>query len=199
MSAELASITSALIQGWFAFIGALIGALALIGTVWFGAKSALNAHKADKLAEAKRDIYLELVRKWQNFLMSCNSYRILQREEFFEQLFLNVKELTASLHESSFISDPFTKEKIMIFTIRFGDSINVITSYFVTWYATSSKEDKDFISNEIYEFMDLFGLDALKLQVDLRRELGLPEDEEVNRRIFEMQKEFSARVKANLK
>lgn len=199
MSAEVASITSALIQGWFSFVGALLGALALIGTVWFGAKSAINAHKADKLAEAKRDIYLELVRKWQNFLMSCNSYRILKREEFFEQLFVNIKELTASLHESSFISDPFTKEKIMIFTIKFGDSISVITSYFATWYVTSSKEDKDFISNEIYEFMDLFGLDALKLQVDLRKELGLPEDEEVNRRIFEMQKEFSARVKANMK
>ncbi len=199
MSAEIASIASAFIQGWFTIMGAFLGAAALIGTFWFGAKSALNAHKIDKLAEAKRDIYLELVRKWQNFLMSCHSYRIMNRDEFFDQFFLNVRELTASLHESSFISDPLTKEKIMVFTIRFSDSLNVVTSYFAKWYAISSKEEKDVINNEIYEFMDSFGLEALKLQNDLRNELGLPEDEEVNRRILEMQKEFSARVKANLK
>lgn len=199
MSAELASITSALIQGWFSFVGALIGALALIGTVWFGAKSALKAHKIDKLAEAKRDVYLELIRKWQKFLITCQSYRILNNHEFFEQFFTIVKELTASLHESSFISDPLTKEKIMIFTIRFSDSLKVITLFFSNWYSATSPEEKDFINIEIYEFMELFGLDAMKLQDDLRKELGLPEDEEVNRRIFEMQKEFSARVKANLK
>ncbi|MFT0178299.1 hypothetical protein V5H88_15435, partial [Acinetobacter baumannii] len=151
MSAEVASITSALIQGWFSFVGALLGALALIGTVWFGAKSALNAHKADKLAEAKRDIYLELVRKWQKFLITCHSYRILSDEEFFDEFFLIVKELTASLHESSFISDPNTKEKIMIFTIRFSDSLKVITLYFRNWYDSVSLEKKELINNEIYE------------------------------------------------
>ncbi|MEI1687054.1 hypothetical protein V8P55_02070 [Acinetobacter baumannii] len=198
MSAEVASITSALIQGWFSFVGALLGALALIGTVWFGAKSALNAHKADKLAEAKRDIYLELVRKWQKFLITCHSYRILSDEEFFDEFFLIVKELTASLHESSFISDPNTKEKIMIFTIRFSDSLKVITLYFRNWYDAVSLEKKELINNEIYEFTELFGLEALLLQTELRKELGLREDEEVNQRIFEMQKKFSARVKADL-
>ncbi|KRI61209.1 hypothetical protein APC62_09905 [Acinetobacter pittii] len=199
MSAEVASITSALIQGWFSFVGALLGALALIGTVWFGAKSAINAHKADKLAEAKRDIYLELVRKWQKFLITCHSYRVLKDEEFFDEFFIIVKELTASLHESSFISDPNTKEKIMNFTIRFSDSLKVITLYFRNWYDAVSLEKKELINNEIYEFTELFGVDALLLQSELRKELGLREDEEVNRRIFEMQKKFSARVKADLK
>lgn len=53
MSAAIASITSALIQGWLDRMGSLLGAAALICTFCFGARSALNAHKADKLALVK--------------------------------------------------------------------------------------------------------------------------------------------------
>lgn len=198
MDAIRATLDAAYIQGFFGFLGALVGAGVLIWSLRVTARNTLEAFKLEKLAEAKRDTYIELVRKWQSFLISCNSYRILEEHIFYDQYFIALKDLTASLHESSFISDPSTKEKIMNFTIRFGDSIASISKYFNKWYSATTDEEKRIINIELFEFMDDFALEALKLQDDLRTELGLPNNDEVNKRLLENQKKFAARIKSKL-
>jgi len=201
MSAEIASITSALIQGWFTFIGALLGALALIGTVWFGAKSALNAHKADKLAEAKRDIYLELVKSWFNFIMVFTSYQNIkedidlqtQMDDFFDKLSLSFRDLTTALHQSSFISEPLTKEKILDFTMKLSGDYFFLIGKVAQYYLI--KEERNDISLQLMDFMNEYGLECLELQKDLRIEIGISEDEAVNLRILKKQKEFAEKIK----
>lgn len=201
MSAEIATITSAFIQGWFTIIGAFLGAAALIGTFWFGAKSALNAHKADKLAEAKRDNYLELVKSWFNFILVFSSYQKInddddlniQMNDFFDKLSLSFKDLTTALHQSSFISEPLTKEKILDFTMKLSEDYFYLTGKVAQYYLI--KEERNEIYLQLMDFMNNYGLKCLELQKDLRIEIGISEDDVINSRILKKQKEFAEKMK----
>lgn len=201
MSAEIAS---AFIQGWFTIIAGLIGAAALIGTFWFGAKSALNAHKVDKLAEARRDNYSELVRSWYNFLIVFGSYLNIKEDidireqlnDFSEKFRIAFKDLSTALHQSSFISEPLTKEKILDFTMKLTEDYFYLNLRVVRYYLVINERDE--ISSHLMDFMNDYGLKCLELQKDLRVEIGITEDEEVNLRILNKQKEFAARVKSKI-
>lgn len=199
-----ATLDAAYIQGFLGFLGALLGAIVLICSIKITAKNTLEAHKVDKLAEAKRDIYLELVKSWFDFLLVFNKYQVIkenkdlkiQMEEYFENLKLSFSDLTTVLHQSSFISEPLTKEKILDFTMKLTEDYFYLNKQVSRYYLI--EKERDDLSIQLMELMDKYGLECLELQKDLRIEIGISEDEEVNLRILNKQKEFAARVKRRI-
>lgn len=204
MDAIRATLDAAYIQGFLGFLGALLGALVLICSIKITAKNTLEAHKVEKLAEAKRDIYLELVESWFNFLLVFNTYQNIkdnikletQMNEYFENFKSSFSGLITTLHQSSFISEPLTKEKILDFTMKLTEDYFYLNREVYRYF--SIKEERDDISIQLLDFMDEYGLKCLELQKDLRLEIGISEDEEVNLRILNKQKEFAARVKCQI-
>ncbi|MDV7667364.1 hypothetical protein R4642_03800 [Acinetobacter baumannii] len=55
------------------------------------------------------------------------------------------------------------------------------------------------IQFELMDFMNQYGLKAMDLQKDLRLEMGVNENEEINERILKKQKAFSEIIKAKIK
>ncbi|MGE8544277.1 MAG: hypothetical protein ACN6NS_08225 [Acinetobacter johnsonii] len=179
-------------------LGALIGALALLVTVRKTAEKVHDNFRADKLAEAKRDAYLNFIRKWQNILMVSSYYLNLKKSEFNEIHSKAWAELIGSLHEASFISNPSTKEKIMEFTFKISEDLFQIKDFHNQWYLLSESEialKPSEIILGIMEILDTQGLQALELQKFLRNEIGLIEDDEVEQRIMKLQKKLAEKVK----
>ncbi|UGQ31490.1 hypothetical protein [Acinetobacter calcoaceticus] len=195
-----ATIQGAQIQANYALWAAVIGGVFLLASIFFTAQFTLKAHKIDKLAEAKRDVYLELVRKWQNFMMVVFSFINVNKDTYIENYSLALKELIASLHETSFISDPLTKEKVLDFTMQLTEDLFKIRSYSQQFYDFEGNEAERLrIQIEMMDFMRDYGIKALDLQRELRIEIGLKEDEVINKRILKKQQKFYENIRLKLK
>jgi hypothetical protein len=196
-----ATIHGAQIQANYTLWAAVLGGIFLLGSIWLTVKSTLQAHKADKLAEAKRDVCLELVQNWYNFLSTLNSYQSIEEKEAYNANYQDtLTKLLSSLHKSSFISDPKTKELILDFTMDLTKSNFKIMELINNWYAIEI--DQAHKVNVIFELMDianLIGLRAMELQISLRKELGLNDDDVINQRILKKQKDFAEDVKKMLR
>lgn len=196
-----ATIHGAQIQANYTLWAAVLGGIFLLGSIWLTVKSTLQAHKADKLAEAKRDVCLELVQNWYNFLSTLNSYQSIEEKEAYNANYQDtLTKLLSSLHKSSFISDPKTKELILDFTMDLTKSNFKIMELINNWYAIEI--DQAHKVNVIFELMDIanpIGLRAMELQISLRKELGLNDDDVINQRILKKQKDFAEDVKKMLR
>lgn len=175
-------------------LGALIGALALLVTVRKTAEKVHDNFKADKLAEAKRDIFLNLVDRWMNYLMVVNSFKIKSQDEYRGDIFQATKDLLSSLHKSSFISAPKTKKEVMLFTFNFT-KINIEQTQIINnWYHSPNVE----LQYELFLILDKLAKDALDLQNLLRVELGIKNDPQIDLWLSEKQKEFFSEMKSVL-
>lgn len=204
MDAIRATIDAAYIQGFLGLFGALLGAIVLICSIKITAKNTLEAHKVEKLAEAKRDIYLDVVKSWYNFLLVFNTYQNIkdkvdikeQLSDFSENFRIAFKDLTTALHQSSFVSEPLTKEKVLDFTMKLTEDYFYLNLQVARYYLNINERDE--ISFHLMDFMNDYGLKCLELQKDLRVEIGITEDENVNVRILNKQKDFAAKVKSKI-
>ncbi|WP_262439279.1 hypothetical protein [Acinetobacter lactucae] len=120
-----------------------------------------------------------------------------QQKEFKDRFVASYRQLTTSLHESSFISEPETKEKILDFTMQFSEDFFYLNDEIVRWYA--NPEERMEIQFELMDFMNQYGLKAMDLQKDLRLEMGVNENEAINERILKKQKAFSKRIKGKIR
>lgn len=175
-------------------LGALIGALALLVTVRKTAEKVHDNFRADKLAEAKRDIFLNLVDRWMNYLMVVNSFKIKPQDEYRGDIFQATKDLISSLHKSSFISAPKTKKEVMLFTFNFTKKNIEQTQIINNWYHSPNAE----LQYELFLILDKLAKDALDLQNLLRGELGIKNDPQIDLWLSEKQKEFFSEMKSVL-
>ena len=88
---------------WGLIAAAAIGALALYFIAKITAEQVQGNFKADKLAEAKRDIFLNLVDHWMDYLMVVNTFRVNPKDEYGKAVFQATKYLVSSLHRLSLI------------------------------------------------------------------------------------------------
>lgn len=199
MDAIRATLDAAYIQGAFGLAGALIGALAIYFSLRITAKHTLHSHKIDKLVEAKRDVYLKLVSTWQDFIMSSNQYTRLDQESFINQFGITLTNLIAAMHQSSFISEPNTKESILDFMMELMDTIFTFREKVNDWYMSEDQSEKLKIQFEIMDILNVEALKALDIQILLRSEMGLQEDDGINQRISLKQIQFAKRMKEKIK
>ncbi|USA53853.1 hypothetical protein NDN13_01285 [Acinetobacter sp. C32I] len=196
-----AVLDAAYIQGVCAIIAALIGAYVIVKSIVEQAKNTLISHKVDKLTEAKRDVYLDLVQDWQSFLMDLSSYQSIElKENYLVKFQESLSKVLGSLHKASFISDPLTKEKILDFTMDLSKANFKFIEYIERWYALGgSSNERPQVVLDFMEYVEPIGLNAMNLQITLRDELGLKEDDDVNQRILKKQKDFSKEIRNRLR
>lgn len=195
-----ATIDAAYIQGALGVLAALIGALVLIYSIRITAKITLKGFKADKLAEAKRDIFVELVASWQDFLLTINTYVNLDHEAFSKNYQKSLYVLIESLHKSSFISDPETREIVLDFTMELTESLFTINQSISKWYGSNSNSERRLqIQFKIMDQINHQALKALDLLEILRKEMGLKNNDEISQRILEKQKQYAERIKTRLR
>lgn len=192
-----ATISAAHIQGIYAIVAAILGLIIVIVSILLG----YDGYKKDKLAEAKRDVYLELVQSWQGFLITVHGYKIEKDiEAYFKKFQESLFEVLGALHKASFISDPFTKEKVLDFTMEFSKTNFGIRPLVEQWYkAAEESDERQIVVIELMDLLNPVALQAMNLQIILRDELGLKENKLVNDRILEKQKDFAKDIKEKLR
>lgn len=176
---------------------ALIGALTLLIIARVTAAKVHENFRADKLAEAKRDAYLNLIDCWMRYLLDFNSFRIRDTEAHRMILFQSNQELISAMHKSSFISEPTTKKEIIEFSIEFSKQSFMLGDALRGWY---QNKDTGAISEEkiIMDCLEGLGLKAMSLQTKLREELGINNNKEIDDHILALQMQFSKEVRQKL-
>lgn len=173
-----------------AFLAALIGAWVLIHIARSTAEKVQENYKADKLAEAKRDIFLGLVDSWMNYLLVINSFRIYDLEEYGKIVLQANKDLVSSLHKASFISKPETKKEVMLFTFDFSRKNIEISKIIRNWYQSQEAD-----LPELFQILEDLGYQSLDLQNLLRTELGITNNPQIDSFLLDKQKEFFSEIK----
>lgn len=175
---------------WGVIAAASIGALALIVT----AIMVQGNFKADKLAEAKRDVFLSLVDHWMDYLLVVNTFRHIPEDEYRNAIFQATRDLVSSLHRSSFISDPKTKKELMLSTFNFTKKNIEISQIVDRWY-DPQEQDLHNLQYNLFQILDGLSYEVLALQNLLRTELGINNDLEIDSFILGKQKVFAAEIK----
>lgn len=186
-------IISAIIQGLATLIGAGVGAYVLMRSIKRTTNDAITLHKADKLAEAKRDIFLSFVDCWINYLLVINSFRVNLKDDYFKMVFQANRDLVSSLHKSSFISDSETRKAIMDFTFHQTEQNIKLTQITIDWFSESGNKN-EILSNVMIIAGDL-GDRAIILQDLLRNELGIKSDSNIDACINKRQEQFASKMK----
>lgn len=178
-------------------LAALIGALTLFIIARITAAKVHENFRADKLAEAKRDVYLNLVDSWMKYLLDFNSFRIREFEEHKMVVFQAHQELISAMHKSSFISEPITKKEIIEFSIEFSKQSFILAEELRGWYQNRNicaiSEEKN-----IMDCLESLALKVTGLQIKLRQELGINNDKEVDNYIYNLQMQFSRDLRQKL-
>lgn len=173
------TIRAAQIQGIYSLISAVIGAVVIIFSIMLTAKFTLKAHKAEKIAEAKRDIYLELISQWEKYISTCSSYKFRNRSEFYQDFLKEHLELNAIFHKSSFISSPKLKFEIMEVVASTTRKFKKIIPLISFWYDACEQNNEDSkikkieINLEILRYMQSTASQMIKIESLLRDELGV--------------------------
>lgn len=180
-----------------AVLAALIGALVLLIISRTTAEKIQENYAADKLAEAKRDVFLGLVDHWMDYLMIVNTFRINPQKEYREAVFQATKDLVSSLHKSSFISEPNTKKEVMLFSLNFSSKNLELGKITNDWYELEEQDRRD-LNYKLFQILDGLGVEALVLQNLLRTELGINNDPKIDAFLSLKQKEFVSEMEQSL-
>jgi len=180
-----------------AVLAALIGALVLLIISRTTAEKIQENYAADKLAEAKRDVFLGLVDHWMDYLMIVNTFGINPQKEYREAVFQATKDLVSSLHKSSFISEPNTKKEVMLFSLNFSRKNLELSKITNDWYELEEQDRCD-LNYKLFQILDGLGAEALVLQNLLRTELGINNDPKIDSFLSLKQKEFVSEMEQSL-
>ena len=111
-----ATIHAAQIQAnytlWAASISSIVGAAGIIFAAWYAWQSGIKLHQHNNIIEAKRDVYLDAIVKYQQFANDFNLIFIAP-ERFLEVFFNNKREFLISINKVQLICDTANKETVI--------------------------------------------------------------------------------------
>lgn len=176
MDAIEATIRAAYIQGILGFIGALIGAGVVIFSIRTTAKNTVKQITIDKIAESKRDQYIDLTDAYTQFLVS--SLLLKHKEQYSENNQIDIKwdshlakyiKLIGCINKVSLITtssirlELYELEKVLI---RYQTSIS--NHYF----NKSPVEPSQILEQKVFEFSKLLRND-LSIESNESKEVKL--------------------------
>ena len=168
--AAAATIQGAQIQANYALWAAVVGSFGVLLSIFLAAKFTLNAHKADKLAEAKRIIYVEFSRNFSKFffesIMLPRSNELpgnLSNRDAWMAYQSNYLNFVSSCNELSFITTSEIRDSLYSLQIEIHDFQIAMSNYFFF------KKERP-IRNPIY-------MKVLKFSNMLRKDLGIVDNQ----------------------
>jgi len=182
MDAIRATIDAAYIQGVFTFVGALIGALALIFSIRVAAKNTINEIKLEKVAESKRDQYIALTDSYTQFLVSSLTIRPtikndsglagVEAEEIWQKHLSKYIEFVACINKVNLI----TTSEIRIELYKLQRELTSYQTSIANFYFNRHPVDSsDILQDKVFEFAKL-----------LRDDLGVHSDFKLENDLLQM-------------
>lgn len=124
-----ATIQGAQIQANYSLLAAIIGAVGIILAAWLAWRNGMKLHQHNNIIEAKRDVYLDTVAKYQQ-LVSDYKLLIILPEKLYEILLNNNREFHISINKVRLICDPKNKEMVNDFQEDVNEHIAGLFTYF---------------------------------------------------------------------
>ncbi|MBZ0439061.1 hypothetical protein HLH92_18275, partial [Acinetobacter baumannii] len=162
-----ATIEAARIQKWGTIWGAVIGGIAIAVGVYFSWRTSLHLQKEARLAETRKNVYLELVENYSKMILGFQLL-LSELDKNWELQKNLVHTFSTSLDKAAFICETSTKEQIYkfldVFIEKFRnlqEKINpliISNSEIEKLYSRHSRSIKLFNNaSEEYERIKLFG------------------------------------------
>lgn len=122
-----ATIQAAQIQANYNFLAVLlssiIGAAGIIYAAWHAWKSGLNLHQHNNILQAKREVYLDAIAKYQYLVNDLQLVNVAP-DKFFEILLNNNRDFFIAINKVKLICDHINKEVVEEFTLEVGQGIH---------------------------------------------------------------------------
>lgn len=126
-----ATIHAAQIQAnyalWAAVVSAVIGAIGIIFAAWFAWQSGMRLHQYNNIIEAKRDVYLDAIAKYQQIKSDLKLITV-KPSDFSEILLNDRKDFLISISKVQIICDTSNKDIVLKFKTNIDDRLKIILS-----------------------------------------------------------------------
>lgn len=150
-----ATIHAAQIQAnytlWAASISSIVGAAGIIFAAWYAWQSGIKLHQHNNIIEAKREVYLDFIAKYNLFIKSMDLIWI-KPESYYEEFFLHHRDFEVAIEKVLLICETKNKELIYDFyglmISQFSKFIDVVNRYRVL---ESELKDKEQTYNQVNE------------------------------------------------
>lgn len=150
----VATIQGAQIQAnyalWAAVISAIIGAIGIVFAAWYAWQSGMRLHQYNNIIEAKRDVYLDAIAKYQQIKYDLKLITV--KPENFSEIILNDrKEFLISISRVQIICDSRNKDIVLDFKNKVEDKLKILLSisdYYIKDYYLLVKTQDDLSSLE---------------------------------------------------
>lgn len=124
-----ATIHAAQIQAnyalWAAVVSAIIGALGIIFAAWYAWQSGMRLHQYNNIIEAKRDVYLDSIAKFQQIKSDLKLITV-KPINFSEILINDRKDFLISINKVQIICDTSNKDIVLNFKTNIEDRLKKI-------------------------------------------------------------------------
>lgn len=122
-----ATIQAAQIQAnynfWAVLLSSGIGAAGIIYAAWYAWQSGIKLHQHNNILEAKREVYLDAIAKYQHLVNDLQLVNVVP-EQFFEILLNNNRDFFIAINKVKLICDHINKDMVDKFALEVGKGIH---------------------------------------------------------------------------
>jgi hypothetical protein len=164
-----ATIQAAQIQAnynfWAVLLSSGIGAAGIIYAAWYAWQSGIKLHQHNNILEAKREVYLDAIAKYQQLVNDLQLINIVP-EQFFEILLNNNRDFFIAINKVKLICDHINKDMVEKFALEAGKGIHSLMPLINKFLA--KKDDLNSYSEKLMAFIQDKDLNNLSI-ADLRK------------------------------
>ena len=122
-----ATIQAAQIQAnynfWAVLLSSGVGAAGIIYAAWYAWQSGIKIHQHNNILEAKREVYLDAIAKYQHLVNDLQLVNVVP-EQFFEILLNNNRDFFIAINKVKLICDHINKGMVEAFALKVGKGIH---------------------------------------------------------------------------
>lgn len=108
---------------WAVLLSSIVGAAGIIYAAWYAWQTGIKLHQHNNILEAKREVYLDAIAKYQQLVNDLQLINIVP-EQFFEILLNNNKDFFIAINKVTLICDHINKDTIEQFAMKVGNEIH---------------------------------------------------------------------------
>ncbi len=149
----VATIQGAQIQARYTLWAAIIGALGVGFAAWYAWRTGINLHQRNNILEAKREVYLDAIAKYQHLVNDLQLVNVVP-EQFFEILLKNNRDFFIAINKVKLICDHSNKDMVEKFALEVGKGIHSLMPLINTFLAKNDELNR--CSEKLIAFIQNF-------------------------------------------
>lgn len=175
-----ATIQAAQIQAnynlWAMLGSSIVGASGIIYAAWYAWQSGIKLHQHNNMLEAKREVYLDAIAKYQHLVNDLQLINIIP-DKFIEILLNNNRDFFIAINKVKLICHQENKHLVDSFSLRVVNEIHLLMPLISEFIAkereanTYLKKYKEYVSTEFNQ-ADRSAVNELEAKEVVLKELG---------------------------